>query len=413
MGEFISANGISTYYELHRGREQPIVFVHGWSLDLESWRAQIDHFRSAGHTVLAYDWRGMGQTPVSPRPFDLSDLAHDLRALLHQLEIRKPVLCGHSQGGAIVLRHALYHRNEVSRIVLVDTALQKSLEDFLGSAYGQRRRVRHHAREAEPARRARAAFLHAAPRPGQTLNKTMAARRTLTSEERALDQEQRWLLEEMLPIISKMFWSKKFRTAKPPAYERWREQWLANDLFGLFEGILAWIFRRREANRLLRQFHDPALLYWGTKDKPISKEEMIELQERLGSRPPIYPLRGAGHNSMIEQPAEFNQRLRVFLNTMVTPEPSRRRYKKRYSRGARTVQRCHRRQVVASRRIAHAVAKAMERYLYLQAKSAVNDVDGALLNCRRNYHRACRTFLTKSRRACRDVERACLDMWGW
>lgn len=80
-------NGIRTYYEVSGGG-QPLVLIHGVSLDHKMWLPQIPYY-SKKYRVLVYDVRGHGQSDSSDGVYSVELLANDLKALLNNLNIQK------------------------------------------------------------------------------------------------------------------------------------------------------------------------------------------------------------------------------------------------------------------------------------------------------------------------------------
>jgi non-heme chloroperoxidase len=109
---------VSLYYE-DFGAGVPVVFVHGWPLDLRSWEHQVRPFVEAGYRVIAYDRRGFGRSTRTWSGYD-SETAHaDLHALLGHLKIRGACLIGFSSGCGDVVRLAASRGGErVAGIVL-------------------------------------------------------------------------------------------------------------------------------------------------------------------------------------------------------------------------------------------------------------------------------------------------------
>ena len=96
------------------GEGPPVVFIHGWTLDLEVWNPQAaalaDSFR-----VVRYDRRGFGFSGGEPgRAADVDDLG----GLLDHLQLARATLVGHSQGARVALAFALAHPGRVSSVVL-------------------------------------------------------------------------------------------------------------------------------------------------------------------------------------------------------------------------------------------------------------------------------------------------------
>src|SRR5687767_134794 len=95
------------------GAGPALVFVHGWTLDLEMWEPQsalATKFRA-----LRYDRRGFGLS--SGRPSLEKDVT-DLRLLLATLGVVSPLLVGMSQGARVVLEFAARHPGLACGLVL-------------------------------------------------------------------------------------------------------------------------------------------------------------------------------------------------------------------------------------------------------------------------------------------------------
>ncbi len=114
-----AVNGTRLYYEV-AGEGQPLVLVHGFSLDTRMWDAQFEllaqHYR-----VIRYDLRGFGKSAL---PSSASYAHHqDLKALLDHLGIAQAYLLGLSLGGAITLEFTLAYPELTHALILVDTVL--------------------------------------------------------------------------------------------------------------------------------------------------------------------------------------------------------------------------------------------------------------------------------------------------
>lgn len=86
------------YYE-ERGSGEPLVFVHGHSLDRRMWREQVARFADR-YRVIVYDARGYGRSSAQREGF-LFTHADDLTALLDGLGIERAHVVGLSMGGFI------------------------------------------------------------------------------------------------------------------------------------------------------------------------------------------------------------------------------------------------------------------------------------------------------------------------
>ncbi|HEU5187647.1 MAG TPA: alpha/beta fold hydrolase [Candidatus Saccharimonadales bacterium] len=98
---------------------QPIVFVHGFTLDHTVWRPQVEFF-CKDYQVITYDARGFGKSSLPDGPYDH---AADLRALLEHLDIEQAHLVGLSMGGRIATNFTIDYPEMVKTLTLMDAAL--------------------------------------------------------------------------------------------------------------------------------------------------------------------------------------------------------------------------------------------------------------------------------------------------
>ena len=97
-------NDIKIYYEDH-GNGQPVVLIHGYPLNSDSWERQEPELLSSGYRVIRYDRRGFGNSSRPTTGFDYDTFAADLNALLEHLELEDVVLVGFSMGTGEVTRY--------------------------------------------------------------------------------------------------------------------------------------------------------------------------------------------------------------------------------------------------------------------------------------------------------------------
>ena len=107
------------YFET-AGAGTPVVFLHGFGLDLRMWESQAaalaDHL-----LVIRYDLRGYGRSSVpGETPYAHAD---DLAGLLAHLGIESAHVVGLSNGGRIALRFALGYPQAVRTLTLADSVL--------------------------------------------------------------------------------------------------------------------------------------------------------------------------------------------------------------------------------------------------------------------------------------------------
>jgi pimeloyl-ACP methyl ester carboxylesterase len=98
----------------------PVLFLHGLGVDLESWRAQLDHLRPARRAI-AYDHRGHGGSdPARDGVYTVPALAEDLELVVRALALDRFFLVGHSMSGALLTAYAASHPEKVAGLVYAD-----------------------------------------------------------------------------------------------------------------------------------------------------------------------------------------------------------------------------------------------------------------------------------------------------
>jgi non-heme chloroperoxidase len=112
---------IEIHYEDH-GDGQPVVLIHGYPLDGNSWERQERALLAAGYRVITYDRRGFGRSSQPTVGYDYDTFAADLNALLEQLDLHDVVLGGFSMGSGEVVRYlGSYGSARVSKAILFGT----------------------------------------------------------------------------------------------------------------------------------------------------------------------------------------------------------------------------------------------------------------------------------------------------
>src|SRR5215813_10892194 len=88
---------IELHYNDH-GTGKPVVLIHGYPLDGNSWERQERALLAEGYRCITYDRRGFGASSQPTTGYDYDTFAADLHALLEHLDLRDAVLVGHSMG---------------------------------------------------------------------------------------------------------------------------------------------------------------------------------------------------------------------------------------------------------------------------------------------------------------------------
>lgn len=93
---YIQLNGQVIYYE-KTGEGSPIILAHGNGETHKIFDILIPEL-SKKHTVYALDTRGHGESATAEE-YHYSDMAEDIAAFVHALDLKKPAFYGFSDGG--------------------------------------------------------------------------------------------------------------------------------------------------------------------------------------------------------------------------------------------------------------------------------------------------------------------------
>jgi non-heme chloroperoxidase len=111
---------IELHYNDH-GAGTPVILIHGYPLDGNSWERQEAALLEHGYRCITYDRRGFGDSSQPTVGYDYDTFAADLKALLDHLALdRDAVLVGFSMGTGEVTRYlGTYGSAGISKAVLI------------------------------------------------------------------------------------------------------------------------------------------------------------------------------------------------------------------------------------------------------------------------------------------------------
>jgi pimeloyl-ACP methyl ester carboxylesterase len=129
---FAEVNGTRLYYEV-AGSGDPLVLIHGMTLDTRMWDDQFEPL-ARQYRVVRYDARGFGKSalPTAGKPYAHTD---DLKALLTHLDIARAFILGLSMGGGIAIDFAVAHPEATAALLPVDSRLNGWQMDAEFAAY--------------------------------------------------------------------------------------------------------------------------------------------------------------------------------------------------------------------------------------------------------------------------------------
>jgi pimeloyl-ACP methyl ester carboxylesterase len=249
------------YLEAGPAHAETIVFVHGWSGNVQNWWDQFEHFQHR-YRVIVFDAPGHGKSERGEHvPYSMQLHVDVMHALLDELEVEKAIVVGNSGGGWIAAKYAIQHPERVTKLVLSD-------------ATGSR-----HTGVAGP------------------ILRTLSAR---------------WLQ------IANMTTGNHYPGLDPKSQAR---QEFVTSFAGTVEeapylemlaGLLAPTYARIPRQEFA-EIQAPTLILWGDND-PVLPARAMHTFERMIPGSVAYEVRLGGHTPMMQAPQEFNCAVDKFLD---------------------------------------------------------------------------------------------------
>ncbi|MFV0556687.1 MAG: alpha/beta fold hydrolase [Lactovum sp.] len=122
-----------SYHCLGNPLAQAVIFINGYSSSEVTWFLQLEKFAQSGFYVISYDHRNHGLSEKTKRGQSLQRLATDLHELILTLNLKKPILIGHSMGAATIMAYEeLFTDKDLLAVITEDQApLFLKSEDWL------------------------------------------------------------------------------------------------------------------------------------------------------------------------------------------------------------------------------------------------------------------------------------------
>ena len=137
VGKFIEIDGNRIHY-VDVGEGRPIVFLHGLGAQLHHFRSTLFGRLDPGYRLIALDRPGSGYSVrASGATGRLPEQAEIVRRFIETMRLEKPLVVGHSLGGAIALTLAVEHPEAISGIALLAplTHLEDGAREKFGPLY--------------------------------------------------------------------------------------------------------------------------------------------------------------------------------------------------------------------------------------------------------------------------------------
>jgi pyruvate dehydrogenase E2 component (dihydrolipoamide acetyltransferase) len=109
------------YLRLGEEAGPPIILVHGYGADLNTWMFNQPHLAQR-HTTYAVDLPGHGGSDKQLKEGSIRELAEAIAGFMDRLQIERAHLVGQSLGGAAVLQLAIDRPQKAASLTLISSA---------------------------------------------------------------------------------------------------------------------------------------------------------------------------------------------------------------------------------------------------------------------------------------------------
>jgi len=268
-GSYVKLPQGVTHYEL-TGPEngQVVVLVHGATIPMYLWDAQVEALAKAGYRVLRYDMYGRGYSDRPDGDYSQAFYRKQLIDLLDALKINQPVdLAGVSMGGAMAVDFTANYPDRVKDLVLIAPMINSLKNDTNFK-------------------------LMRIPVLGEFLTRLIAVK---VMSDRAAELMQ-----------------------KSPKAAEYARQFTDQTRFKGFEKASlaaarsdAWADYTADYDKVGKQDHR-ILLIWGTADGDITPQ-MVQAMQKALPNVQFKQLDGIGHDPQVEVPDQVNSLILDFL----------------------------------------------------------------------------------------------------
>lgn len=97
------------------GEGKDILLLHGWGQNIEMMKILGDHF-SDKFRITILDLPGFGESSEPSIPWTMTDYSNMLEEFVEMVDVKKPIIMGHSFGGRLAIRYSA--NNPVEKVVL-------------------------------------------------------------------------------------------------------------------------------------------------------------------------------------------------------------------------------------------------------------------------------------------------------
>lgn len=250
----------SVHYEVY-GRGRPVILLHGYQGSWGLWQQTMTFLREAYRTY-ALDFWGFGESGDRRSSYAIHDFVSLVDQFMERLGVAQAPLVGHSMGGTVSLLVASEYPQRVQKAVVIGSPIQGSSLFFFPKVFGFR------------------------PIGGFTYRNL-------------------WFYKLIYHSLARLY-------STDPNWAAIMDRDVSRTTVGAFFASVGSL-RRTDLRPSLPRVRAPVLGMYGDRDIVVRPDQWKPLMQGVpGARVERFPR--AGHFIMLDQPSEFQQKLREFLD---------------------------------------------------------------------------------------------------
>jgi len=121
--QFAKLDDIRVHYKSLGAGDTALVFVHGWTCNMNFWRYQVPAFDGKMRMILI-DLPGHGESDKPKIDYTMDLFAKSVDAALKEAGVEKAVLAGHSMGTPVTRQYYRLYPKKTAGLIVVDGALR-------------------------------------------------------------------------------------------------------------------------------------------------------------------------------------------------------------------------------------------------------------------------------------------------
>ncbi len=119
---FADYGGVKVHYQDQGKGKNALIFVHGWTCNMNFWKGQFTAF--PGNRVIFLDLPGHGRSDKPQVSYTMEYFARAVEAVMRDAKVKKAVLAGHSMGTPVIRNFYKLYPEKTLGLVIVDGGLR-------------------------------------------------------------------------------------------------------------------------------------------------------------------------------------------------------------------------------------------------------------------------------------------------